>query len=238
METKLLNQASGRTAAITASLVAAIALLAMIIVATPSEAASGGVGLGLVGNTGNNTGNNNANGKCKKANLGKRTLKKGSCGQDVLTLHWFLRAKKLDSASGKVFADRTERAVIDFQQDANLEPTGVVNKATVAAVKKTMSKGKASWYGPGFFGNRTACGKKLKKKTIGVAVPVEKAKKFPCGTKVLLNYKGRWVRARVIDTGGFGKYGRKWDLTSHTAKLLNKNWKSDGVFTVRAAVQK
>ena len=53
----------------------------------------------------------------------------------------------------------------------------------------TMPKSVATWYGPGFFGERTACGKTLRRKTIGVA-----HRTLPCGTKVTLKYRGRYVQ--------------------------------------------
>jgi rare lipoprotein A len=86
----------------------------------------------------------------------------------------------------------------------------------------------ASWYGPGFYGNRTACGKKLKKKTVGVA-----HKKLPCGTRVAFAYNGQWVRAKVIDRGPYVK-GRKWDLTYATAMQLGTI--PAGTALVKAAV--
>lgn len=238
MEDKTFIHAPRRTPALVALALAALAALALaaFVSAPGASAASGGAGLGgKTVNNGNDSGNNS---ECKNASLGKRTLRKGSCGVDVLTLHWFLSARNLKSGTGKTFANVTESSVIKFQKDKGLEATGVVNKKTVEEAKDTMKKGEVSYYGPGFWGNRTACGQKLKKKTIGVAVPVEKIKKFPCGSKVLLYYKGKWVRAKVIDTGGFGGHGRSWDLTARTAKLLNKNYASDGVFTVRAATSK
>lgn len=242
MEDKVLNQALARKPAIATAVAVVVialvvALMAALLVTSPAGAASGGSGLGTTNGGGGNTNGNSSSKKCKKANLGKRTLRKGSCGADVVTLHWFLKARKLAAGSGKLFASRTEKSVVKFQKSQNLSPTGVVNKSTVKAAKKRMKSGAASYYGPGFWGNYTACGTKLKKSTIGVAVPAEKIKKYPCGTKILLNYKGRWVRAQVIDTGGFGGHGRAWDLTEKTAKLLNKNYASHGVFNVRSAVQ-
>ena len=92
-----------------------------------------------------------------------------------------------------------------------------------------MPKDRASWYGPGFFGNKTACGQTLKTDTIGVA-----HRSLPCGTKVVLGYKGKWVRARVIDRGPFVKrgYTRDWDLTARTARKL----RFEGVDRLRAGV--
>jgi rare lipoprotein A (peptidoglycan hydrolase) len=72
----------------------------------------------------------------------------------------------------------------------------------------------ATWYGPGFYGNRTACGKVLRRGTIGVA-----HRKLPCGTKVTFSYKGRTAVAPVIDRGPYRR-GYMWDLTAATADRL------------------
>jgi len=67
--------------------------------------------------------------------------------------------------------------------------------------------GLASWYGPGFYGRRTACGQTITGSILGVA-----HKTLPCGTKVTFRYGGRTVNARVIDRGPFVG-NREWDLT-------------------------
>jgi peptidoglycan lytic transglycosylase len=72
----------------------------------------------------------------------------------------------------------------------------------------------ASWYGPGLYGNRTACGQTLSASTLGVA-----NKSMPCGTKLTLRYRGRSVRVRVIDRGPFVG-GREFDLTGATKNRL------------------
>ncbi len=72
----------------------------------------------------------------------------------------------------------------------------------------------ATWYGPGFYGKKTACGQKLTKQTVGVA-----HKTLPCGTRVELYYKGRAITVPVIDRGPFPE-GRTWDLTKAAADLL------------------
>ena len=46
----------------------------------------------------------------------------------------------------------------------------------------------ASYYGPGLYGNSTACGRTLTPSTLGVA-----NKSLPCGTKVTFRYRGRTV---------------------------------------------
>jgi rare lipoprotein A (peptidoglycan hydrolase) len=72
----------------------------------------------------------------------------------------------------------------------------------------------ATWYGPGFWNEPTACGTVLTKTTIGVA-----HRKLPCGTLVTFSYAGRSVTATVIDRGPFRK-GYAWDLTKKTAKRV------------------
>jgi rare lipoprotein A len=72
----------------------------------------------------------------------------------------------------------------------------------------------ATWYGPGFWGEATACGPILTKTTIGVA-----HRKLPCGTTVTFSHLGRSVTATVIDRGPFRK-GYAWDLTKKTAKRV------------------
>ena len=72
----------------------------------------------------------------------------------------------------------------------------------------------ATWYGPGFFGNQTACGKTLTRTTVGVA-----HRTLPCRTRIVLRYDGRTLRTRVIDRGPYAN-GAKWDLTQAAAQRL------------------
>jgi hypothetical protein len=72
----------------------------------------------------------------------------------------------------------------------------------------------ASWYGPGLYGGRTACGGRLGYSTLGVA-----HKRLPCGTRVTFRHGGRSVTVPVIDRGPFAA-GREWDLTSATKRRL------------------
>jgi hypothetical protein len=72
----------------------------------------------------------------------------------------------------------------------------------------------ASWYGPGLYGNRLACGGRLGYDTLGVA-----HKTLPCGAKVTLRHKGESVRVKVIDRGPYVG-GREYDLTAATARRL------------------
>jgi len=73
---------------------------------------------------------------------------------------------------------------------------------------------KATWYGPGLYGNRTACGQRLTRATEGVA-----HKRLRCGTRVAIAYRGRTVVVPVIDRGPFVR-GIEFDLAYATAKRL------------------
>jgi hypothetical protein len=72
----------------------------------------------------------------------------------------------------------------------------------------------ATWYGPGFYGRRTACGIKMSRTLLGVA-----HKKLPCGTQVAVLYKGRRITVPVVDRGPF-RHGTAYDLTAATAQAL------------------
>jgi hypothetical protein len=72
----------------------------------------------------------------------------------------------------------------------------------------------ASWYGPGFYGNRTACGQTYTSELLGVAHLT-----FPCGTPLTLTYGSRSVRVTVIDRGPYVP-GRTIDLSNATKLAL------------------
>jgi len=73
---------------------------------------------------------------------------------------------------------------------------------------------RASWYGPGFYGRKTASGAVLTENMMNVA-----HKTLPFGTQVQFEYKGRTVTAVVNDRGPHIA-GRVWDLGPGTAKAL------------------
>ncbi len=72
----------------------------------------------------------------------------------------------------------------------------------------------ASWYGPGFYGNRTACGQTYTPVIVGVA-----HRTLPCGTLVALSYGARSLTVPVIDRGPFVA-GRTLDLSNATRLAL------------------
>lgn len=72
----------------------------------------------------------------------------------------------------------------------------------------------ATFYGPGLWGHRTACGERLRKNTIGIA-----SRTLKCGTDVTVYYRGREMTVPVIDRGPFANHAT-WDLTQATAQAL------------------
>lgn len=84
----------------------------------------------------------------------------------------------------------------------------------------------ASWYGPGLWGRKTACGQTLRPSTLGVA-----HRNLPCGTAVKFVYHGHALITQVIDRGPYAK-GRAWDLTAAASQALA----FDGVGVLRYAI--
>ncbi|MFI5262279.1 MAG: RlpA-like double-psi beta-barrel domain-containing protein [Candidatus Limnocylindrales bacterium] len=73
----------------------------------------------------------------------------------------------------------------------------------------------ASWYGPGDYGHRTACGEAMTTTLVGVA-----HRSLPCGTLVRFRWGGRTVTAPVVDRGPYVS-GRLWDMTAGLCALLH-----------------
>jgi hypothetical protein len=96
------------------------------------------------------------------------------------------------------------------------EPTPAPTPAPVVATLPTLPDPPtggiviASWYGPGFYGNRTACGQVYTPEIIGVA-----HRTLRCGTMLVIEYRGRTMTVPVIDRGPYIA-GRTLDLSNAT----------------------
>ena len=107
-----------------------------------------------------------------------------------------------------------------LREVAPIGPGGVVvagvesPPAPAESVAPATSVILASWYGPGFYGNRTACGQTYTPELLGVAHPA-----LPCGTLIVLTYGGRSVTVPVIDRGPYVA-GRAIDLSNATKIAL------------------
>ncbi len=71
-----------------------------------------------------------------------------------------------------------------------------------------------TWYGPGLWGNTTACGQKLTRKLIGVA-----HRTLACGTLVRLVKGNHRITLPVVDRGPYGKL-RTFDFTRRACVLF------------------
>src|SRR6476660_985707 len=179
----------------------AAATLALAVTAVGAQASGGGVGRESGGLA------------PTEWTFGSRTLRVGMQGGDVKILNGIVRSKAYGSsvALTDLFENPTAAAVERFQRRKALTPTGIVDSGTATALTQPMRRAGATWYGPGFYGNDTACGKVLRTTTIGVA-----NRTLPCGTRVTFSYHGRYLVAPVIDRGPYRK-GYDWDLTSAAA---------------------
>jgi rare lipoprotein A (peptidoglycan hydrolase) len=99
-----------------------------------------------------------------------------------------------------------------------LADTGGVGSPTPTGPASSLKVHKAAlatWFGPGFYGQRTACGQTLTPAVVGVA-----NRTLPCGTLVKVSYKGHRLILPVIDRGPYGHNGADWDLTTEAAHTL------------------
>ncbi len=85
---------------------------------------------------------------------------------------------------------------------------------TPALTTTVYRPSRATEYGPGFYGHKTACGQRLSRGTIGVA-----NRTLRCGESVAVYYRGRTLVVPVIDRGPYAN-GADWDLTVATGKAL------------------
>ena len=147
--------------------------------------------------------------------LGQRTLEKGDRGDDVDTPQRVLAMTgySVGGADGD-FGRRTKVAVKHFQHRRRLTADGRVGPATTRALARTWGLRTASYYGPGLYGNRTACGFTLRHRTRGVA-----HRSLPCGAPVPVYRNGRIAIFPVIDRGPYTR-GVQLDLTHAAARKL------------------
>ncbi len=79
-----------------------------------------------------------------------------------------------------------------------------------------VQSGIATWYGPGLYGHKTACGQRLTPAVVGVA-----SRTLACGTLVKVSYDGRSKIVPVLDRGPYAHNGASWDLTAGAATALD-----------------
>lgn len=84
-----------------------------------------------------------------------------------------------------------------------------------ATKTKVHRSGIATWFGPGFYGQTTACGQMLTPAVVGVA-----NRTLPCGTLVRVTYHGHALVVPVLDRGPYANHA-DWDLTAGAAQALD-----------------
>ncbi|MHB8240519.1 MAG: septal ring lytic transglycosylase RlpA family protein [Solirubrobacteraceae bacterium] len=87
--------------------------------------------------------------------------------------------------------------------------------STAPSTPKVHTTGIATWFGPGFYGKKTACGQTLTPGVVGVA-----NRTLPCGTLIKVSYAGHVLTVPVLDRGPYSHIGADWDLTSGAATAL------------------
>ena len=97
---------------------------------------------------------------------------------------------------------------------ASAPATGTSSAPTSVSVHPS---GVATWFGPGFYGHRTACGQTLTPGVVGVA-----NRTLPCGTLVKVTYSAHSITLPVLDRGPYSHIA-DWDLTAGAAQALGVN---------------
>ena len=134
---------------------------------------------------------------------------------DALSRQWTTVARATAGERGGFKARWKADRAGDLTVRALLEGTSARAAAAAPEIDITLYRAqRATWYGPGFYGNQTACGQRMSRTLIGVA-----HKTIKCGTRIELYYKGRTIVAPVVDRGPYANHA-VWDLTSATAERL------------------
>jgi rare lipoprotein A len=130
---------------------------------------------------------------------------------------WVTIAEAPAGPDGRFSAVWTIDRVGLFATRAVLDAPGAVQAASVQTPLISVTgyrAAKATFFGPGLYGRRTACGQRLTRALRGIA-----HRSLRCGTIVELVYHGRILRAPVVDRGPFA-HGIRYDLTRATARDL------------------
>jgi rare lipoprotein A len=128
---------------------------------------------------------------------------------------WVDEARATTGAGGTFVARWRPAALGRFVFRALASGSQVQAAATAPTAQVTVYRpARTTWYGPGLYGRRTACGQVLSHRLLGVA-----HRTLPCGTPVELYLGGRAITVPVVDRGPFGN-GAHYDLTSAVAEQL------------------
>jgi rare lipoprotein A len=133
---------------------------------------------------------------------------------DPATRTWTVLARTTVRRDGTFVARWRARRTGQFQVRAVVRRQASSASVSPPLGLTVLRPAVASWYGPGFFGNTTACGLELTPELVGVA-----HRSLPCGTNVEVHYGGRTLVVSVVDRGPYGSEA-SWDLTQAAAQQL------------------
>jgi rare lipoprotein A (peptidoglycan hydrolase) len=108
----------------------------------------------------------------------------------------------------------TVRAIIAGASDRQRASRATAPETSQTGEIAVYQPAVATYFGPGFYGQQTACGETMTPSLVGVA-----NRTLPCGAKVEVNYDGKTLVVPVVDRGPYAN-GADWDLTSATAAAL------------------
>src|SRR5258707_175787 len=93
-------------------------------------------------------------------------------------------------------------------------PSPMARTPATSTAAKVRPSGVATWFGPGFYGKKTACGQTLTPSVIGLA-----NRTLPCGTLVKGASRSPTTPTPVPDRGPYSRIA-DWDLTAGAARAL------------------
>ncbi len=164
------------------------------------------------------------------------------CGAPTALITWYVNAEEVavaEQAGARAEARRearlaaaraerqaaAQRAAARRRAQARARKLAAQQAARRAAVRRSAgSTGSApssggwhnapivTWYGPGFYGNRTACGVPYTRTIVGVA-----HRTLPCGTLVRFRWHGITAVAPVIDRGPYAGSAYVFDFSAALA---------------------
>jgi len=134
---------------------------------------------------------------------------------DELAAQWLAIARATAGEDGAFAARWKPDRTGPLRVRARVEAAGAAAAAAAPELGITLYKAAtATWYGPGFYGRKTACGQRMSRTLLGVA-----HKTRPCGTQISFLYRGRTITVPVVDRGPFAN-GAQWDLTAAASETL------------------
>src|SRR5215218_6228942 len=133
---------------------------------------------------------------------------------DPATQRWTVLARTRVLPGGTFLARWRARRTGQFRLRAVVRREASSASVTPELPLAVFRPAVATWYGPGFYGNTTACGIELTPELVGVP-----HRSLPCGTNVLVRYGSRTAVVPVVDRGPYANEA-SWDLTEAAARQL------------------